>query len=105
MSKIRNYQENNTFNKTNISAAPRTPRRLKPKVDSSQELNSLNQSPVESKKKTIINNMKNNLKTKNKESSEASQDTSIKATPKEILSSLLHNILGKSLLNIEARTK
>ena len=53
MSKIRNYQENNTLNKTNISAAPRTPRRLKPKVDSSQELNSLNQNPVESKKKII----------------------------------------------------
>ena len=100
MSKIRNYQENTAFNKSNISAAPRTPRRPKENTFYSQEINSLNQEPKESNKKSIISNMKNNLKTNKKEPTEANQDIPIKKTTKDILSSLLRNTRGKSLVNI-----
>ena len=70
MSKMINYQENTTFNKLNITASPRTLRRLKPKVDSSQELKYINQESIELNKKSQISNMKNILKVNKKKPSE-----------------------------------
>ena len=101
MSRIRNYQEYNTFNKTNIST---TPRRTKQKVNVSIDTNSLNQNSTELNNKSPKINIKNQ-KIFKKESSKINQEEEQPKTPKEILSSLLKNKLGKSLLKLESRGK
>ena len=101
MSKIRNYPEYNTFNKTNILT---TPRRTKQKVNVSIDTNSLNQNSTELNNKSPKVNIKNQ-KIFKKESSKINQEEQKPKTPKEILSSLLKNKLGKYLLKLESRGK
>ena len=101
---MHNYQEYNTYNKTNIAS---TPRRIKQKIDLSTDSNNLNQPSKELNSKLSTNN--NNItKTKKKQPSnpnDQNQEQKAKKTPKEILSSLLSNTLGKSLLKLESRAK
>ena len=101
---MHHYQEYNTYNKTNIAT---TPRRIKQKIDLSKDSNNINQPSEELSSKLSTNNS-NIIKTKNKQPSnqnDQNQEQQTKKTPKEILSSLLSNTLGKSLLKLESRTK
>ena len=112
MSKMRLYKGYNTLNKSNLSSSYG---RYKPKSEFSSFSN-YNQYSTE------INNHKSNNLTKNnddnsdsknniiikvnkKESLPMTHEEPAKKTPEEILSSLLKNSLGKSLLRLEKNTK
>ena len=104
MSRRYNYQENNTYNKRNLIS---TPRRTKSKIDISSDTNNLNQPSKELSNKLSTNNSNNttNKKKTSSNSNEQNQEQQTPKTPKEILSSLLKNTLGKSLLKLESNTK
>ena len=85
----------NTINKTN----PSTPRRIKNKTNSSIDFNNLKQNSI------MSNKSNNNKNIKKKESSDIKAEEPVLKTPKDILSSLLHKTLGKSLLKLESSTK
>ena len=107
MSKMRLYKGYNTLNKSNFSS---NSGRYKPKSEFSSFSN-YNQYSTE------MNNHKNNNLTKNNDDNSDSKNNIIikvnkkeclppaKKTPEEILSSLLKNSLGKSLLRLEKNTK
>ena len=107
MSKMRLYKGYNTLNKSNFSS---NSGRYKPKSEFSSFSN-YNQYSTE------MNNHKNNNLTKNNDDNSDSNNNIIikvnkkeclppvKKTPEEILSSLLKNSLGKSLLRLEKNTK
>ena len=104
MSRMHNYQEYNTYNKTNLAS---TPRRIKQKIVLSTDSNNINQ-PIKELNSKLSTNNNNITKTKKKQplnSNDQNQEQQTKKTPKEILSSLLSNTLGKSLLKLESRTK
>ena len=93
------YQEYNSLNKLNMSS---TPRRFKQK-DNFVDSNSLNHNSIELNNK--LNTNINNQIISKKPSSNLYIKEQVKKTPKEILSALLKNSLGKSLLRLEERSK
>ena len=87
MSKIQKYSTYNTIN-NNSNISPKSP-----KENIINKENSLNNSNIKIRKKSIISSL-----TKKEE-------PKIEKTPKEILNLLLKNTLGKSLFKLEKRTK
>ena len=109
---MRLYKGYNTLNKSNLSS---NPGRYKPKSEFSSFSN-YNQYSTEinhHKNNNITNNNDDNSESKNniiikvnkKESLPMTHEEPSKKTPEEILSSLLKNSLGKSLLRLEKNTK
>ena len=100
MSKVRkNPTNNNILNKT---FTPKTPRVTKQNIESS--IDSLNK--IQSSTETYKNNKLSNQKKKSSNNSIINSEKKEKPkTPKEILSFLLKNTLGKSLVKMESKTK
>ena len=111
MSKMRLYKGYNTLNKSNLSS---NSGRYKPKSQYSSfsnynqfstEINNHNNNNIT--KKNDDSDSKSNIiiKVNKKESLPMTHEEPTKKTPEEILSSLLKNSLGKSLLRLEKNTK
>jgi len=111
MSKMRLYKGYNTLNKSNLSS---NSGRYKPKSEFSSfsNYNNFSTEIINHNNNNITKNNDDNNDSKtniiikvNKKESLPSHEEPIKKTPEEILSSLLKNSLGRSLLRLEKNTK